>query len=110
MTEHNFPDKHGNTGFGRTFYIFDKEDFCRMEGEYLIFFYNENYTTWKPPYQLGNKGLGDIKYFLSMVEDETPFVFGQEDVKYVCSFAGYHFEQIDYLRSISGPDRRGTFE
>lgn len=45
-----------------------------------------------------------------MVEDETPFVFEQKDVKYVCSFAYYHFEQINYLRSIWEPDRPGTFE
>lgn len=110
MTLEQFRDKYGNNSPERTFYILDKTDLAGVSSEYLIFFHNETYTRWKPPYQLNDKRLGDIKYFLSMVEDEIPFVFEREDVKYVCSFAYHYFEQIDYLRSIWGPDRPGTFE
>lgn len=110
MTIEQFRDKYGNTDNSRTFVVYDGHDELFPGEQYLVFFKNETYTFWKPPYQFKGKRLREIQYFLSADEDATPFVFGQEDVKYMCSLSLYYCEQIGYLRSIWGPDRPGTFE
>ena len=109
MTEHNFQNRYGYCNQYNQFFIFDGYDQVKPYTEYLIFFKNDTYVSWKAPKQFFDKTFRQIQYFLSYGED-AQFIFEQKDIKYVCSYASNYEEQIDYLQGCFGPDRPGTFE